>query len=668
MKSIKSVLLATMLGLTTVLFVGQAGMNFWDFGKNISEESEKSVGFQAEKESAILNQRLESVAKNGEFLATDLGGMYRYPIPELLNSIKRRIANDPMVFGGGFWFEPYIGIPGKKFCGPYVYKDNGKPTVTWDYNTAAYDYFKYDWYKNGFNTDKIAVWSEPYVDAVTKITMITCTNPIRRDGKVIGVTTTDISLDLLRDYVSKVKVGQKGSIFLITGQGYYFAHPDNARNLKQKISEEKDPALKHLGEEILKSTSTQFGKASIQGAKCLVAYTPIGDTGLKLVMTLPETEVYAGLNRSVKTTLVVLVIGIGLFAVLMLTVATRIILDPLKRTAILLRDIAEGEGDLTKRLEVNSADELGEMAHWFNIFIAKIQGIVTEIKSQAEELNTSANALTDISHQLDSETKSLTERSLSVASAAEQASQSVTTVSAAAEQTTANTNVVAAAAEEMTTSITEIAHNAEKVRSSAHDAVKGVEQATSKVQQLEKEAQAIGQVIDMIVEIADQTKLLALNATIEAARAGEAGKGFAVVASEVKELAKQTNTASDDIRKKIELMQHSMAGTVSEINSITNSIHRVEEEISSIASSVEEQTITTQEISSNITQSATGLREVVSTIHQNVGTMAGIASDISAVSEVTKGVRFASETMNTNANRLSAAGDELRRLVSQFKA
>ncbi|MGE5670521.1 MAG: methyl-accepting chemotaxis protein, partial [Fibrobacterota bacterium] len=173
-----------------------------------------------------------------------------------------------------------------------------------------------------------------------------------------------------------------------------------------------------------------------------------------------------------------------------------------------------------------------------------------------------------------------------------------------------NLAMVGAASEEMSMTVAEIAKNAEFARQRTANAVKSAESAQESVDKLGGAAAEINKIIDVIVEIAEQTKLLALNATIEAARAGDAGKGFAVVAGEVKDLAKQTNDATADIRKKIATMHSSTDNTIHEITQIFGIIHSVDDVVSTIASAVEQQSATTRDISNNISNVTTTVSNI----------------------------------------------------------
>ena len=190
--------------------------------------------------------------------------------------------------------------------------------------------------------------------------------------------------------------------------------------------------------------------------------------------------------------------------------------------------------------------------------------------------------------------------------------------------------------------------------------------ASEKVNELGAAAEEISKVIETIVEIAEQTKLLALNATIEAARAGEAGKGFAVVASEVKELAKQTNNATVDIRTKIEAIQGSTDITVSEIENISSVIKEVNEIVSSIATATEEQSITTRDIAGNIAQASDGIKDMVGNVVQAADVARNVAQNIVEVNNEIGDVKATAARLADSGSKLKDTGDELSTVVSMF--
>ena len=283
----------------------------------------------------------------------------------------------------------------------------------------------------------------------------------------------------------------------------------------------------------------------------------------------------------------------------------RSITKPIVRTADMFKDISEGEGDLTKRLVVTSNDEVGRLSRHFNHFVEKLQGLISQIADSVNLVASSSTELAATATQLASGAEETTNQSAQVAAAAEQMSTNMTTMSASTEQMSTSVKTVSAAVEQVTASIGEMAKSAERAASAAANATQLVESSNTQIGDLGDAADEIGKVIEVIQDIAEQTNLLALNATIEAARAGDAGKGFAVVATEVKELAKQTADATEDIRRRIEGIQSSTGLAVQSMGGIGDVIRQVNDLSRTIASAVEEQSITTKEIARNMAESST---------------------------------------------------------------
>ncbi len=365
--------------------------------------------------------------------------------------------------------------------------------------------------------------------------------------------------------------------------------------------------------------------------------------------------------------LILIIVALVMATVVVLTFFTRKITSPIKKTSTMLRDIAEGEGDLTSRIEVDTQDEIGEMGDWFNSFVGKLQQMIKSVSKDAGKLDDSVDSLARVSELLSSSADDTSTMATSVAAAAEEMSVNMNSVSTAMEESAANVDLVAIAINEMTSTIDEIAENSEKARTITSDAVKQVNNASVEVGSLGVSAQEIGQVLETITEISAQTNLLALNATIEAARAGEAGKGFAVVANEIKDLAQQTSNATGDIRQKIESIQHSTAATVKEIGNITNVVNENSMIVGTIATAVEEQSATAREISESVSQMSSRLQEINENVGQSSNVAQDIANDIARVNDASTEINNDSDEVRKTSNDMSELSLRLNNLVKTFK-
>ena len=333
-----------------------------------------------------------------------------------------------------------------------------------------------------------------------------------------------------------------------------------------------------------------------------------------------------------------------------------------------LKDAAEGDGDLTRRLSVASADELGSLAKWFNAFVEKLQWIIRDIANNSEKQSASSAELLEISKKMSDAAGIMTERSDAVAAAAVDVRDNMTSTAAAAEQSSNNIEMVSSAAEEMSAMIGAIAKNTEETRKNSQYAVSKTQKATDSIKNLELSAQEIGDVVETINEISEQTNLLSLNATIEAARAGESGKGFAVVANEIKTLAQQTAGATHEIQEKVLRIQDSTRQAISEILEISNAIDSVNSMIDTITIGIDEQSGTTREIAGNVSQAALGIQEVTRNVMESSKKVQKIARDIDDVHQAALGMSDRSSEINASADRLSQISKTLKTSVDQFKA
>jgi len=326
-----------------------------------------------------------------------------------------------------------------------------------------------------------------------------------------------------------------------------------------------------------------------------------------------------------------------------------------------------GSGDLTATAGLAGSDELGAIGKNLDEMAGNLRAMFLAINEDAHNLNESSSRLATIAMEMSAGVENVSGRSHTVATAAEEMSSNMDSVATAAEEASTNVTIVATSAEEMTATINEIAQNSEKARTITNEAVSEAKSASDRVDELGKAAQEIGKVTETITEISEQTNLLALNATIEAARAGEAGKGFAVVANEIKELAKQTAEATGEIKSRIEGIQGSTDGTVTQIEQISKVINEVNEIVSTIAAAVEEQSATTKEIAKNVVQASQGIKEVTENVAQSSSVAGEIARDIADVNRAAGEISENSAQVNSSAEELLELAEQLRAMVSRLK-
>jgi methyl-accepting chemotaxis protein len=375
--------------------------------------------------------------------------------------------------------------------------------------------------------------------------------------------------------------------------------------------------------------------------------TPVVDAATKSLDELAQSidelieesrkEIAAANSTALWTLVVSLALAVALGAILAVLISRKI---SSATSAVLTQAEAIASGDLThEELKLMSQDELGDLTTAINKMQTNLRNVIESIHNNAQQVATASEEFSSTSQQITTNS--------------EETSAQANVVSAATEEINRNLQTVATSTEEMSASISEIAKNATEAAKVAAEALKAATETNATVTKLGDSSAEIGQVIKVITSIAQQTNLLALNATIEAARAGEAGKGFAVVANEVKELAKQTAKATEDISQRIAAIQSDTKGAVEAIGKISEIITRVNDISSTIATAVEEQSATTSEMSRNITEAAKGSGEV--------------AKNITGVAQAAQNTSHGATESQRAAQSLAQMSTELRELVGQFR-
>jgi len=521
----------------------------------------------------------------------------------------------------------------------------------------------------------------PYIVQGKQVWLTTISVPILDNGRFYGVAGTDYNLDFVQD-LSKSVDGElfegQGEVIIVSNVGLIVAHSEKpdliGKHFKTIIDGDWEQYLQDIqsgkSEAALNSKTDQFEVfAPIElgrtGKPWSVMIRINQETVLADAITLDKEITAAG--RASTILQVVAGLGISVLAIFLLWYAAGGVSRPIRSTVDMLKDIAEGEGDLTKRLEVKGEDEVGEMATWFNLFMDKLQELIKEIVLDAGSLNSSSSSLSSIAIEMTSSAKSMAERSRTVATGSEEMSVSMASVASACEQAATNVNIVASSTENMTITIREIAKKSEESRNVSGSALAKAGDVSEKLGKLGMGAKEISKVTEAISEISEQINLLALNATIEAARAGESGKGFAVVATEIKMLAKQTAESTQMVRDQIANIQMATDETVTEVGNILDIIKDASDIVSSITDEMEGQATTTQEIADNINQTSQGIQEVNVNVSQGSVVIGTITSEIAEVNQSVQEVSTSIGQVSEKAEELAELSDKLQEIVGRFR-
>lgn len=515
--------------------------------------------------------------------------------------------------------------------------------------------------------------------------VITFSAPIRDGaGKLIGVWHNYADFSLVEDIVIesyKTLAGQglRSTEFLLTNRrGDFLMEYDPMRqgeNYTRNMSEMlKFNAVSLGNEEIPRALKGESGvaiakhcrKAVLMGAGYAQSQGALGYPGLGWALMVRESvaTLMAGPNAAIRSTWITLAVA-GTLLVVCAVLVARSITRPISRCVAVVESLAKG--DLTAQVGIRRADEVGVLATSIDACIANLREIVGRLSSSSQSLLSSAQVLKESSHSQAAASEETTAQAHTVAAAGEELSVNARAMSESAGEITRSTGTVAAAMEEMSSSIQEVARNCAKESEIARKADEQARHTRDQMARLDESAREIGKVVELINRIAEQTNLLALNAAIEAASAGEAGRGFAVVANEVKELARQSASATEDIRKQIALIQGNAGASMKSLEEVGKVIEQVSHIASSIAAAVEEQSATTSEIVGTIHQVSTSTATLSKNVTQTAEGAAEVARNIAGVSQAAADVSKSAVSTSTASTELDSLANELSRIVVRFK-
>lgn len=654
-KSIKGKMLAMILPITIVSMLVLSSLSYITAKQLIDSEINEKMKHQTDSIIENISGTLDKHSKIPLILAKTVGMCEKNLSKKNYESlVKSYVSSNDETFGSGVWYEPFKYKSDVKFFGPYAYKKDGIVTYTEEYSKV--DYTASDWYKQGKNIDKELSWSEPYVDEVSNVTMITTTVPMVDENKnFIGVTTADIDLSKIQEMIKSIKVGENGRAFLVNKDGIYLSDIDTEKIMKVSISNDPNESISSISKEILENESG-IGYFDDSNGKNMIFYSKVPNVNWKLVLSIPEEELLSPLENLFNKVLITMT-GTIVFIILIVI----FIVNNIKNRISGVNKLAEAisSGDLTTRVEVNSNDELGVMSVYMNKMNDNLKNIIKSVSEGLEQVVATSEELTASAGQ----TKE----------AADQIAVSIQQIANGSDLQSSSYDVVLDESEQVFRSIDKIANDINIAANSSvtaynkafdgNDVILGtinqmneinskVSISSKMVNSLGDKSSKIGEIISLITEISSKTNLLALNAAIEAARAGEQGKGFAVVAEEIRKLAEQSASASNSISSIINEIQNEISFT---INSMDEGNKAVDEGMNLVENAGK----SFKEILSDIENVSNNMKSVSDMINNVVASTKTMVKSINENAEISKQTALSSQNVAASSEEQSALMQEV---------
>lgn len=539
--------------------------------KIVNREIVHNMDLKLENINKDLEYNITDVVKTAKTISEFISRTYKVTPPdELAKLIGGSISNSKVISGAGVWFEPNTYVPGQKNVCAYISKDGDNLAMDNRYLNGQYDYFSTEWYKMAKDNKDVSYFLSPiYLDEVSKQYKTTCSVPVYDEhNKVLGVVSVDISLDNLNQYISSIKVSNKGILSVVDENGKYVCTKDSDKILKKSIKD-KSEGYGDTADKILKATKS----GDIEGSTYNYYYEKFKGIDWTVIIKAPTSEINKDINK--------LGIFFVAFSVIIIALLTLVIGWLIKKISNEITDVNNfayklSDGDFSvDEIKQNRNDEIGQMCDSLNSVLNNNKTVIKNIAEHSSNISDSSDLLINTVDELKDNYESIEESIKNINMEMMNSSAATEEVNASAEEVNGATTLLTEETNkscELALEIKEKANGIQKDSKDSYDnaielSKKYEENLTGSIENA-KIIDAINEMAETISNIAEQISLLSLNASIEAARAGENGKGFAVVAEEIGKLANETADSVNSIKNTIGEVQ----GVVEQLTSDSGDI------------------------------------------------------------------------------------------------
>jgi methyl-accepting chemotaxis protein len=636
-------------------------------------------------ESVALEERRSLMSAMIKGLAVEnpeIAGVWNIWEPNALDGLDARYANTPEGGGAGRFAH-------------YWYYENGKLTLD------TLDEFDVDYYQVPVKTGREMIADPYHYDLNGKdVLLTTLAVPIKGNGRIVGVVGIDISLDSIQDKLMAIKPFGDGVTALFSQGGAIVAHFDPSRVGKNMVDTEQDMTGVHFNNmvrAVKNATPFAYTIYNPQAKTTLHVYLApfdIGKTNTRwsVAVGVTDTNVLAPVYSLIRMAVIIAVIAVVVVAGAAVFFS-RSISKPIIKTADMLKDISEGEGDLTRTIDIHSKDEIGDLARYFNQTLDKIKNLIVIIKQQSVKLfdiggELSANmtetaaAVNEIAANLQSIKGRVINQSASVTetnATMEQITVNIDRLNGHVEHQTSSVSQSSSAIEEMLSNIQSVTQTLVKNTDNVKELIEasevgrtGLQDVAADIQEIARESEGLLEINAVMENIASQTNLLSMNAAIEAAHAGEAGKGFAVVADEIRKLAesssKQSKTISmvlKKIKESIDKITKSTGNVLNRFEAIDSGVKTVADQEENIRNAMEEQTTGSKQVLEAIGQLNDITRQVKGGSTEMLEGSKEVIQESKNLEMVTQEITNGMNEMATGADQINTAVNRVNELTGQ---